>query len=587
MRRLAGILGGRSGLKAVVLVLAVLACAGLVTAQVRRLKATLARSAEQALARSFGPALTVEGTPEVRLLPRPHVRLAGVRIALQPQGLSAEVPLLEATQSIGSLLTGRLAFSRIRLVSPRVTLDADTVADGAPGGALALIGRSLPGRLVIEDGAVTLQSRHAAARGVLTGVDAVLDGLDRNAEATLTGHGLWRGERLDLSARITPVFDFVLGREASGSLRIRSPVLSASVEGRLRAGIRGGFEGQVAVDSPSVPALLQLNGLPTGLGRIVGAASFSGSGVANRDTVTFSDARLDLDGTDFEGSLAWQPNDGRWAWTGTFATDTLDLTHGLAALPALRDAKGRWSDAAWTLDPALFGDVDLRISASHALLGPITIEDAAFSALCRDGRIEAGFSEARSLNGLIRGRAVAAVSGHQVALRVDLSMSQMDLDPLAQAVGTAGISGSASGHLVAEARGASPRALVESLGGHGQISVRDGSLPALPSVADLSALGLDAPAWLRSRATLPFDLATADLLLAGNRVKVVGGRVVEAGSQQAFTAEASLLDRSFSLQTVPGTAPDTGTSLAGILGTPPRILKASAEDGAPHPAAAQ
>ena len=561
------------------LALALLACAGVVASQVGRIQATLARSATHALARTFGPDITVTAAPDVRLLPRPHVVLSGVRLqvgALPP----IEIASIEATQSLGSLLSGRLMFSKLRLVSPRISLDADALGAGVPSSSLAILTRGLPGRIVMEAGILTLRSRHAALQGVMTDVDALLDGFDRNGTAVVKGHGTWRGTRLDLTARVEPFFDFVLGRDTAGAVALRSPLLTASVEGRLHAGIRGGFEGEVTASTPSLPGLLRAGGLPSGLGHLAEQVSFSGSGVANPDTITFSNARVGLDATAFEGSLAWQPNGGHWSWTGTFAADTLDLSRGLAMLPVLHDRNGRWSDTPWTVDPALLGDVDLRISASRALLGPIAIEDAAFSVLCRDGRVEAGFSEARSLDGLIRGRAVAAVSGHEVGLRVDLSLSQMDLDPLAQTVGTRGISGTASGHLVAEARGTSPRALVESLDGHGQLSVRNGSLPALPSVADLSALGLDAPAWLRSRATLPFDLATADLHLAGNRFRIVDGRVVEPGEQQSFTAEASLLDRSFTLMTIPAARSGSAiTNLAGVLGSPPRVLQASAEAG--------
>ena len=563
-----------------VAVLAVLACVGIVVTQARRVEATLTRSAGHALARSFGPDITLSSAPEVHLLPWPRVVMTGVRLhtAEMPD---IDIPVLEATQNVVSLLTGRVAFSRLRLVGPRMSVDADALAAGTHRPSLGLLAHGLPGQVVVESGVLTLRSHHAALDGVVTGVDAVIEGLDRNGSAVLNGSGLWRGTRLDLSARVEPFFDFVLGRDTTGSVKLRSPLLTASVDGQLHAGIRGGFEGQVSASMPSLPNLLRASGASGGLGTVAERVSFSGTGLANADAVTFSDAHVALDDTAFEGSLAWQPNDGRWAWTGTFATDTLDLTRGLAALPQLRDRSGRWSDATWTIDPALLGDVDLRISASRALLGPITIEDAAFSALCRNGRIEAGFSEARSLDGLIRGRAVAAVTGRDVDLRIDLSMSQMDLDPLAEAVGTRGISGSASGHLVAEARGSSPRALVESLGGHGQISVRNGSLPALPKVADLSALGLDAPAWLRSRATLPFDLATAELRLVGNRLKIIDGRVIESDAQQSFSAEASLLDRSFSIMAVPAVSSGLATTnLAGIFGSPPRILQAGT-DAAP------
>ncbi|MDX7950913.1 AsmA-like C-terminal region-containing protein [Lichenihabitans sp. Uapishka_5] len=560
-------------------VVAALLCVGLAAAQLHRVEVTLARSASAALARSFGTAATAAATVNVHLLPRPGVVIRDVSLD-GPAGMRINAPVLEATQSIASLLSGRLAFSRIRLVGPAIALDADALPAAGARSAMALLGRTLPQRVFIEDGTLTLASRHAALRGTVTAVSAVLDGLDHNGTLALTGSGTWRGTRLAIAAEVDPAFDFALGRPATSRVTLRSQLLDATLEGQLRAGIHGGFEGRVAVSTLALPDLLQASGSPPGLGRLVERLSFSGSGVANRDTITFSDAHLGLDDTAFEGSLAWQPNGGHWAWTGTFATDALDLTGAVAAVSHLRDRGGRWSDAPWTIDPALLGDVDLRISASRALIGPLVMEDAAFSALCRDGRIEAGFSEARSLDGLIRGRAVASVTGRSVALRVDLSASQMDLDPLAQALGATGISGSVSGRLVAEATGTSPRALAASLAGHGQLSVRNGALPALPSIADVSALGPSLPIWLRTHATTPFDLATADLRLTDERLSVVDGRLVAADRQpRSFTAEASLSDRSFSLMAQPSVGGGTtaATTVAGILGTPPRILRAEAD----------
>ncbi|MCW6509131.1 hypothetical protein M8523_13965 [Hyphomicrobiales bacterium BP6-180914] len=540
----------------------------------------MAASAPHALQRLFGSRVTIGGPIEARLFPRPHIVMTDISLNDDGHGVRLDVPQLEATQSLTSLVTGRLGFSQLRLSEPTASIDEDRLSSLPASSAIALLGHAFPGRIVLSSGVVALRSSNPAASGLLIGLNAVVEGLDRNGVAALSGHGTWRGQRVEMSAHLAPFFDFLLGRETSGSVRLHLPLLSASVDGQLHAGIRGGFDGKVSASTASLATLLRSNDLPAGIGRVVGEASFSGSGVANQDSLTFSDTHLVLDKTDFEGSLAWQPNQGHGAWTGTFATDRLDLTHAFDTLPDARSRDGRWSDKHWALDASLWDDVDLRVSANRATFGPIDVEDAAFSALCRDGRVEISLSEARSLDGLIRGRAVASLGASAVDLKVDLSMSQLDLEPLSGPKAPRGLTGSASGHFQGDAHGGSPKALIESLTGHGQISVRQGSLPPLQTIADLSATQ-ERTAVLSPLGSLQqFDLGTADLDVDKGLLKIENGRLLGPAFERVFRGEISFLDHSMSLATADATPEALAagrdvvtTSFAGQWGQSPRVLR--------------
>lgn len=529
-------------------------CIVFVLLQVRHIESALVRSGTRVIGRTLGMDVAVAGTLEAHLLPRPHVVLTAVHVRDARGVADLDIGRLEATQSLSSLLAGHISFSRFRVDDVTATLDADRLGDGLQAPAL---GHFLPERIVMTDAVVAIRSSHPAARGLLTGFSGVLEGLDRNGSASLSGHGLWRGQHLDATARLAPVFDFVRGRETVGSLKVQMPSLTASVDGKLSLGVHGGFTGDVAVSTPSLATLLAEGGFPPTLGRMVDRVAFRGSGVANRNNITFSDAHLSLDDIPFVGSLAWQPNEAHGAWTGTFAADTLDLTRAVASLPQLRDGSTHWSDRPWRLDPSILGDVDLRISAAKARIGAMEIEDAAFSAMCRDGRIEASLSEARTGDGMIRGRAVASLAPQALDLKFDMSVSQVDLAPVFAALGQQDVAGTASGHVAGTAHGNSARTLAESLSGRGQISVRQGSLPTLamhPAEHGLARL------WRGGRDASIFDLVAADLDIQGDRVALAHGRFISPASQEAFSGTTSLLDQSFRL-----VLPADGATPAGAL----------------------
>lgn len=559
--------------RAGVALFALVACAALAVFEVRQAERAMVRSAHRLLARSFGSEVTLDGAVETRLLPRPRLLLHAVTVSEPTSAVRLDIPVLEATPTLTSALLGRADFATIRLIEPTGVIDVDRLRSQVT--AFDLVRRLLPQKVAVSGGVVMLKAANPAASGLVTGLDAVVEGLDRNGAAALSGHATWRGQRADMSARLDPFFDFLLGRHATASLHLHLPALSATVDGALSAGLYGGFEGAVTASTDSLDTLLRANGLPTRVGALVNRVAFSATGQAAPDAITFSNARLTLDDTRLEGSLAWQPNGSRGAWTGTFATDALDLTDALRGFAAW-DRNGGWSTAPVAADSAGWSDIDFRVSAGQAQFGPFSLEDAALSAQCRNGRLEVGLSEARASDGLVRGRAVASLHPAGIDLKLDLSMAQFDLAPL----DWGGAGGVASGHVTAEAHGASPRALVENLAGRGQISIRQGAMPQLRTVADLSSLTAAPAARAVWEAPSGFDLGTADLSIGHGVVSIGNGRLDGEAGEHRFAGQVSLVDQSFSLAEMEepaavrsGSGPAIVTStLAGVLGRPVRVL---------------
>ena len=103
--------------------------------------------------------------------------------------------------------------------------------------------------------------------------------------------------------------------------------------------------------------------------------------------------------------------------SGTLAADSLSLRPFIAnRAPALaRD--GQWSHDLFDLDWENFADVDLRVSAARLTLPGVDLEDAAFSVLNQNGRLDIALIEAKAYSGNLKGRASFVKTGGGLEMR--------------------------------------------------------------------------------------------------------------------------------------------------------------------------
>ena len=160
-------------------------------------------------------------------------------------------------------------------------------------------------------------------------------------------------------------------------------------------------------------------------GSAPGRVQLGGDVVANAHGISFSDASFRLNHGRFEGTLAIRRDDLRTTVEGTLATDLLDVD----SLPGGR-CRTEGSLASLYRRPSSLGaldaNVDLRISATKARLGRLTLDDAALAVLFRDGRLDVSVDEAGLCGGWVKGRAVTHLGPGGAVAHAEATATKVD-----------------------------------------------------------------------------------------------------------------------------------------------------------------
>ena len=518
-----------------------------------------------------------ESAPVVQLLPRPRLVARDVGIA-ESGTLAVHASAVEGTVALLPLLRGQVVLDRVRLDDVTGAVDADAIlrafrepVDDATGDSEKK--GVLPERVTVSSGFLQVRSSMPGANGFLSGIHAVADGIQAGP-ATLSGGATWHGEKGEFSARVDSLARFLKSGPATGTVKLKSPSLTAAAAGTWARGWRGAFAGSVTAASPDFPTLLRIAGAVPGPLAGVHSVSFSATAEPGVNGLGFSAARVVVNGNELEGTLGFQVADGHPIVVGTLATDQLDLDPILATLPAFRDKTGAWNAEAAPFNLGDLHDLDLRISAGKIRLNGLVAEDAALSALSRDGRMELSLGEARAYGGLLKARLLSSGAVDGVSVKLDASWSQLDLAGLGDAAGLeqGRLTGTSSGHATFEGEGSTIANMVSSLDGKGQVSL----LQVEAKTPTLGALMHPTDAVPDLSGKVAFDLATLDFHVARGTLDLDKGTISGPDLHLDLTGRASLSDRSYVLSTQPsdGEAPTDKaptTSLlriAGVWGGP-------------------
>ena len=283
------------------------------------------------------------------------------------------------------------------------------------------------------------------------------------------------------------------------------------------------FRGHVTVHAPSMKNILALAAV-----RIPQPAPFAGLTISSDIAVSggrngtsaldLAALHLSLDGNDYEGALAVRGG-AKPTIAGTLATEQLAVAPFIDGLPHLLDAARQWNRQPLTFahfDPVA---LDLRISASHLRIAPLTIDDAALAVMTRGDRTEIVLAEGKAYGGDVKARASVGFAGDTLHLRGVGTLNNVDAatlswDGTGRQIATGTVSGSAS----FDTDGSSPAELVSHLNGSIKTQATDGEIV-------LSELGRGTPALddKRLEAMLPetggrapfHDLAVALRLTGG------------------------------------------------------------------------
>ncbi|HOV05192.1 MAG TPA: AsmA family protein, partial [Kaistiaceae bacterium] len=188
--------------------------------------------------------------------------------------------------------------------SGAASLDMSFSARGATRAALA---KSLDGKgtLRLADGRVAGLGLKDAVGGdpaadVVEKINIRADFASLAAPVKATGSLVWRGERFDVKAGLSPRAFLEDGR-TEASVDVVAKRLEAGFSGTVAAGAKTALAGRVRLKTASLRDLLAWVGQPLAPGAGLGRFAIDGVLEAGPETVTFSDATIALDGSSGTG----------------------------------------------------------------------------------------------------------------------------------------------------------------------------------------------------------------------------------------------------------------------------------------------
>jgi AsmA protein len=518
-------------------------------------------------------------------LPEPRLEVGPLKVLDAAGAVVFEAERVSGSLRLLPLIAGKLEFADLLLVRPILTgaaaVNATAVLEQAskavPSAASAAAGRStLAGinRLVIVEGAA---GPYDASEGLspVSHVNAVFRRVQSrgviDTAATLT----WRGQSVEFTSRGLDLAAIARHESSPLDISIKSTLGSVRFVGATVGSGVAQADGELDVATPSLGAAarwLQVT-LPLPITETLharGAARISPAALA------LSDATLELGAGELDGVLQLKLNDGHVSLSGTLASDRLDLTAALRPFIPRRDADGGWSRETMDSAAAPSAGVDVRVSAAALSIGKLTLGNAAFSLLSREGRTDVTLGNAELLGGSAKGRLTlsgAVPSGLEV--KAQGSFERLDAaKAFSSMAGLDKLSGTASGAFAIEGLGDAPATLMRSLDGRAALTIRQGELIGinLPEVLRrIEKRPLIAALDIRGGRT-PFDTAAVSGRVSRGVLDIGEAVLSSPAARVTLTGQIGLGDRTLLMsgqaQSVDREAPSLPFEVSGSFDEP-------------------
>ncbi len=495
----------------------------------------------------YGLSLAAEGPATLRVLPLPKLTLERVRVAAPDGAVLAEGERMAAEFDPVGWIAGRGMVGEIRLDRARLSPDL-----AAWSGPLTHLRRSfgagaVPPRLVlagsrIGDGdearAIDLDVAWPLWSGALT-ARATLDWRGVPARLSLTrlrGGDLLEGRRSPFAAE--------LAWEDGGLALDGTAALDADGEAPVTLAGRARFETQ------SLSRTLAWIGQDAPLAALAGPFSVQGSFETHGRAVSWPVVRVGTGNATLEGAGAFSLGTGkvpRLSVQATLAADRLDVGPLTGALLTLLGDGA----APVALEPLTRGDLDLRMSATEARVGPLTMDDLAASVLVRDAALEIALNRARLKGGVMKARLTLTKGADpaETDLRVQGGVDQIDLGGLMADLGASRwVSGPLQGTFVLDSHARDVAGLIGRVGGRVNVAIEDGALSGLDLADIIHRNGHLAPGALaRRNGRTGFEKAAMVLRFSDGIGEIAEADLRGAGVAATLSGQVSLPEQRLDL----------------------------------------
>jgi AsmA protein len=519
---------------------------------------------ELQIRRATGLSATITGTAQFHLLPQPSVEITNIAMSDPSGALRIDADSLTGYLRFLPLLAGRFEIARASLTHPAMVIDLDgrpMTPDSAIGHAAETKSSDQENRasqytrlgsVDLVSGSARLQSQSGHIDRLLEDVNMSIDWPNLGAAAEVTGKFKFREVPVELAAWFAQPLELIRGAESALTLSVGSSVANLSTSGTFAAGPHLQYRGRIEAKITSLRQLAELTGhsFPRH-GRFADLKIKCDANFMAK-TAALSNLRLQMDGNDYEGTIAIQTGDAKPLVSGTVATNYLDLAPFLAGLPEPLTKEHRWNPAPLDTADLGFADFDLRVSATRLRLAQIELRDSALSLITKTGGMDLTLAEATANHGKVKGRVSFAVQNGGLTLRATGNVKDLRLRPLPFDVdGHHELSGSVSGNLALDTTGRSIDDLMQNVAGRAQIDLDSGEITSL-DLETLFGLGTSGKqkSMTEAEKNASLDGASVGLKITEGRAEIESGRLQTKGMHVTFGGGASLAERTFHLWAV-------------------------------------
>jgi AsmA protein len=504
----------------------------------------------QSLVAATGAEPRIEGEARFTLLPRPAIRLDGVRFG-GAESTAFSSGSLQATIRPLALLFGRVEIASLVFERPRLLIEIGNEGAKFVGLPLRLPGdgtESAPPNIRIVDG--TAELRGAGGRSEsLTALDWSFAW--HGTELAAKGSFQWRNIPATATLLIADPNAIAAGSRSPFRLKLEAEPLRISFEGGLafRKGLQA--EGVLAAESNSLRAALAWGGIEPPTKGGLGPFSLKAQAALTPAGLALSSLTLELDGNRAQGGLTLTREGERPLAQGTLASETVDFSRYAGGF-SMKGPNGRdWNEA--TLDvKALDGfDLDLRLSAGKILFNKTELERVALAAAVRAGRFTLSVGEAQIFGGTLHGTAAIGPAAAGAEIKVEANLKDFDAERgLSELAGIRRLEGAGSLALLLSGSGTSVNAITHDLQGQAELLVQNGAFNGLnveQALRRLERKPLAAAADLRGGRT-PFDRFVAKLQVTKGNAKVQEAELQNALLHVTLSGLASIPRRDLDLR---------------------------------------
>jgi AsmA protein len=507
------------------------------------------------LRRISGLELTAAGPGTIALLPVPRLRLDSITLAAPDGTPVVRGGPLKGEIRILPLLIGRLEFAELALSGAAIDVELGNEATGWEQAIAGLRTRLDPGearghlkRFLLKRATLRLHDRRTGFETTVEDINLAADWPTPTSLFGVTGSLTWRGEAVQIKAASLRPEALTAGRASPLTIEASAPLAGLALTGELTLRDEQQFSGRAAFMTRSLRDFTVWSGVALPLSDVVGPFALDGDVRAVGQGISWPAARLTLGNDRLVGALLWRADGERRTITGTLAADRLDLTGFATPLTRLRPSSGGWSSIPFNLPPQNGTDLDLRLSASTARIGPTRVDDLAANVLVKSGRYEASVNRATINKGVVKGRASLTQAGDGIELKAQSTFDRLDVAALLADLGLPRwANGSAQGQFAFEGAGSSPAEIVRTLHGRATTSVRAGELLGL-GLTDMlrRADSTSEIAWRGGRT--PFEQAHVHMTIADGIAEIADARLSASGIRAAMQGRSSIMDRTLEAQ---------------------------------------